>query len=153
MWKVGSSSIEVAAGLDGNGLAGAGNLQNQIHGEPDRRTNLDMSGSSEAKPLAETSIVYGLNGTFVKVNWPVASVVVVRSNPLTLSVSWTVALGITAPLGSVIEPCTVPALPLCADAAERGEANSNQGKKARHRAAVKRHGKISWTMLKNWGHK
>ena len=35
---------EVAAGLDGDGLAGAGDWQNEIHGDSKRRANLDTLG-------------------------------------------------------------------------------------------------------------
>ena len=42
MWKVGSSSIEVAAGLDRDGLAAAGDLQNQLEVDSHRRANLDI---------------------------------------------------------------------------------------------------------------
>jgi hypothetical protein len=63
-----------------------------------------------------------------KTNWPVASDVVVRSKPLTLSVRWTEALGITAPEGSVTAPRTAPALPLCADAETAAKARAISGR-------------------------
>src|SRR5579863_5668925 len=52
---------------------------------------------------------------FENVNCPVASVVAVRSSPLIALVKWIDAPGMTAPLGSVTVPRTVPALPPCAD--------------------------------------
>ena len=57
-----------------------------------------------------------------------ASVVVVRSSPLISLVRCTVALGMTAPEGSVTVPRTVPALPLCADAHVAAKSTATRGR-------------------------
>jgi hypothetical protein len=54
---------------------------------------------------------YVLNGMLARVYAPELSVVVVREKPLTELASMTVALGTTAPVGSVTRPVRVPALP------------------------------------------
>lgn len=55
-----------------------------------------------------------LKGKLPTLNWPVASVVALRSSLLSALERRTVAPGITAPLGSVTVPCTRAALPPCA---------------------------------------
>jgi hypothetical protein len=87
-----------------------------------------MALLNTAKPLAETLIRYGLKGTFEKSNCPLASVVAVRSSPLTTLTRWTVAPGITAPVGSVTVPRTAPALPLWANTLSPHENKKTKGK-------------------------
>ncbi len=128
-WKVGIVLNQVAGGLDGDRLAAAGNLQDQLDVGSHRGANLHVL-AQRREAFGGDIDAYGLKGTLENANWPVASVVVVCSNSLTALARWTVALGTTAPDGSVTVPRTVPALPLCAGRGKRREDQGEEGENA-----------------------
>ncbi len=130
VWKVGSFSTRSPAASTVTVVAEPATGRTSLRLAPtiERISKLWLTG---ANPLARTVIRYGLNGTFVKTNWPVASVVTVRSRPLTSLTRWTVALGTTAPEGSVTVPRTAPELLPCAVAPSAANIRTRMGKMRR----------------------
>ena len=116
VWKVGSFSTRSPAphSLPRYGLAGGGNLENQVQVGGDDGVDVDSSGAGVRIRSRRPRPCSLLKGTLGISKAPVGSVVAVRSSPLTGLVKWTVAPGITAPVGSVTVPWTGAELPFCA---------------------------------------
>src|ERR1035437_7073712 len=81
-------------------------------------------------------------------NWPVASEETVRSRPLVALVKWTVALGITAPEGSVTVPRMAPAFPLCAGGSNAARSRTKRGRM--QKIVPRLNGMVNLRMMAAW---